>query len=70
MSVLKIIMLEIDSNIDFSFETCELDELLLQPPQILFAHPEEFVLKKLNVVSNLKTYKRAWWQLLVMNLIL
>ena len=43
VSVVKSTMLESDSNIDCAFETCEVDELFLQPPQILFAHPEELV---------------------------
>ena len=47
VSVLKSTMIETsietDSNIDCAFETSELDELFLQPPQILFAHPEELV---------------------------
>ena len=43
MSLVKSTMLETNSNIDCALETCKLDELFVQPPQILFAHPEELV---------------------------
>ena len=60
VSVVKSTMLETDSNVDCAFETFELDELFLQPPQILFLILKSWLaLKKLNVASNLKTYKRA-----------